>query len=134
MIRSIWKFFRDYILKKGIFYGYKGFVISFCNALGVFFKYAKLYELTRKIPTCSLAILTQKDSESLSAILDSIKKFNPLPNEVLIISDTKNTIASLIQESQSNFPYSLSWVVVQKLFFKDNSSNRSCKNGMCDDY
>ncbi|TLD88185.1 glycosyltransferase [Helicobacter sp. MIT 05-5294] len=105
VIRSIWKFFRDYFLKKGIFYGYKGFVISFCNALGVFFKYAKLYELKRKIPTCSLIITTYNSKDCLKLVLESVKKLEFYPNEVLIADDrsTEDT-AALIQEYQQNFP------------------------------
>lgn len=41
-------FFKDYFLRKGVFYGYRGFIIAFCNALGAFFRYAKLYELQNK--------------------------------------------------------------------------------------
>ncbi|MFR4830712.1 MAG: glycosyltransferase family 2 protein, partial [Campylobacter upsaliensis] len=53
-----WKFHRDYFLKKGIFYGYKGFIISLCNGLGAFFKYAKLYEFQNKKPSIALIITT----------------------------------------------------------------------------
>jgi len=41
-------FIRNYFLKKGIFYGYEGFLISVCNSLGVFFKYIKLYEENKR--------------------------------------------------------------------------------------
>lgn len=104
-IRSAWKFIRDYFLKKGFLYGYKGFVISFCNALGVFFKYAKLYELTRKIPTCSLIITTYNSRDSLRRVLESVKNLDYLPNEVLIANDgsTEET-ALLIKEFQETFP------------------------------
>ena len=44
IFRSLWSFIRNYFFKRGFLYGYKGFVISICNALGVFFKYMKLYE------------------------------------------------------------------------------------------
>ena len=49
-VRGTWSFIRNYFLKKGIFYGYKGFVISCCNALGTFFKYIKLYEINSTPP------------------------------------------------------------------------------------
>lgn len=42
---GFWSFLINYFFKKGILYGYKGFIISVCNALGVFFKYSKLYEM-----------------------------------------------------------------------------------------
>lgn len=48
-LRAFWTFFRNYFLKNGFLYGYKGFIISFCSALGTFFKYMKLYELQKQI-------------------------------------------------------------------------------------
>ena len=60
-------FFKDYFLKKGFLYGYKGFVISACNGLGAFFKYMKLYEIQQDTtPPCyarlsSLLIIKKKD-------------------------------------------------------------------------
>lgn len=50
IIHGSWAFFRNYVLKKGFLYGYKGFVISVCNGLGAFFKYMKLYENTIQKP------------------------------------------------------------------------------------
>jgi len=44
-----WSFFRCYILKRGIFGGYEGFVISAYNAHTAFYKYMKLYEANRKM-------------------------------------------------------------------------------------
>ncbi len=44
LIHGGFKFFRDYFLKKGFLYGYRGFVISLVNGLTSFLKYAKLYE------------------------------------------------------------------------------------------
>lgn len=45
---GLFTFTRDYFFRKGIFYGYKGFVISLCNALGTFCKYIKIYERSKK--------------------------------------------------------------------------------------
>lgn len=42
--RFLWTFFKNYCLRSGWRYGYKGFVISWLNANGSFFKYAKIYE------------------------------------------------------------------------------------------
>lgn len=105
IVRSVWKFLRDYFFKKGFLYGYKGFVISFCNALGVFFKYAKLYELNRKTPTCSLVITTYNSPKFLALVLESVKRLEYLPDEVLIADDgSKEESAKLIKEYQKNFP------------------------------
>jgi len=105
LARSIWKFVRDYFLKKGFLYGYKGFIISVCNALGVFFKYAKLYELSHKLPSCSLIITTYNNPDFLGVVLESVKKLEFLPDEVLIADDgSKEDTALLIKEYQKNFP------------------------------
>ena len=42
--KSLVAFIKFYILKRGIFFGYRGFLIAFSNANGVFYKYIKLYE------------------------------------------------------------------------------------------
>lgn len=106
IFRGSWSFFRNYFFKKGIFYGYKGFIISLCNALGTFFKYAKLYELKYSKPqSCSLIITTYNQKERLALVLDSVKNLITLPNEVLIADDgsTQDT-KELIKTYQKNFP------------------------------
>lgn len=47
ILKGIFVFLKDYFFRRGIFYGYKGFVIAFCNGLGSFFKHLKLYELNK---------------------------------------------------------------------------------------
>ncbi len=44
VLHGLWAFFQHYILKKGLFDGWAGFVIAFGNFEGTFYKYAKLYE------------------------------------------------------------------------------------------
>lgn len=109
-VRGLWSFMRNYFLKKGFLYGYKGFVISVCNALGVFFKYMKLYELkkdmpkSRSYPSCSLIVTTYNQKERLSLVLDSILELKVLPDEVLIADDgSREDTRSLIQSYQSRF-------------------------------
>ncbi|HEB9330844.1 TPA: glycosyltransferase [Campylobacter coli] len=106
LIHGFWTFFRNYLLKNGFLYGYKGFIISTCAALGAFFKYMKLYELKKQKPkTCALIITTYNQPKRLALVLDSVKNLNPLPNEVLIADDgSKEDIAKLIQEYQKDFP------------------------------
>lgn len=48
LAHGLYAFFRSYILKKGIFCGAEGFVISFYNANTTFYKYLKLAEANRK--------------------------------------------------------------------------------------
>lgn len=45
---SQFMFFKSYILEKGIFYGYEGFIISFFNAFGSALKYLKKVESDKK--------------------------------------------------------------------------------------
>lgn len=47
IVRFHLTFFRDYFLRKGFLYGYKGFIIALLNAEGAFYRYAKLYELNK---------------------------------------------------------------------------------------
>lgn len=47
VFKALHTFNRDYFFRKGIFYGYKGLVLSVLNASTTFFKYMKLYELNK---------------------------------------------------------------------------------------
>jgi len=48
IIKSIWKFKRDYIFKAGFLDGYYGFIIAVISAFAAFAKYAKIRELYTK--------------------------------------------------------------------------------------
>jgi len=45
ILKTFFAFIKFYLLKGGIFAGYRGFLIATSNAMGVFYKYIKLYEL-----------------------------------------------------------------------------------------
>ncbi len=47
LLKSIFTFFKTYILKRGILDGSVGLLISFSNAVGVFYRYYKCYEMKR---------------------------------------------------------------------------------------
>ncbi|WP_307983664.1 glycosyltransferase [uncultured Helicobacter sp.] len=108
-VRGTWSFVRNYFFKKGILYGYKGFIISVCNALGTFFKYIKLYELNTHTHTiCSLIITTYNQKERLALVLDSVRALNPLPFEVIIADDgSKEDTRELIESYARDFPCAL---------------------------
>ncbi|TLD96891.1 glycosyltransferase [Helicobacter jaachi] len=108
-IRGLWSFVRNYFFKKGFCYGYKGFVISLCNALGSFFKYMKLYEANKPSPSdCTLIVTTYNQKERLALVLDSIKALNPLPKEVLIADDgSAQDTRELIESYMPHFPCAL---------------------------
>ncbi|MEO6244514.1 MAG: glycosyltransferase family 2 protein [Opitutaceae bacterium] len=46
--RSVWAFFKSYLLQLGILQGYEGLAISACKAQTVFWKYLMLYEANRR--------------------------------------------------------------------------------------
>jgi glycosyltransferase involved in cell wall biosynthesis len=43
IIKVLFSFFRTYFLQKAFLAGWRGFVLSFSNAIGVFYKYMKIY-------------------------------------------------------------------------------------------
>ncbi|EIP4520161.1 glycosyltransferase [Campylobacter coli] len=136
LVRGFWTFFRNYVLKKGIFYGYKGFIISVCNGLGAFFKYMKLYELKKQKPkTCTLIITTYNQPKRLALVLDSVKNLDPLPNEVLITDDgSKEDTAKLIQEYQKNFPCALKHIWQEDRGFRAAASRNKAINASSSEY
>ncbi|EAH8541947.1 glycosyltransferase [Campylobacter coli] len=136
LVRGFWTFFRNYILKKGIFYGYKGFIISICNGLGAFFKYMKLYELKKQKPkTCALIITTYNQPKRLALVLDSVKNLNPLPNEVLIADDgSKEDTAKLIQEYQKKIPCALKHIWQEDKGFRAAASRNKAINASDSEY
>ncbi|VEJ07523.1 two-domain glycosyltransferase [Campylobacter lari] len=136
LLRGIWTFFRNYVLKKGIFYGYKGFIISTCNGLGAFFKYMKLYELKKQKPkTCALIITTYNQKERLALVLDSVKNLEPLPDEVLIADDgSREDTAKLIQAYQKDFPCKLEHIWQKDEGFRAAASRNKAINASNSEY
>lgn len=136
LLRGIWTFFRNYVLKKGIFYGYKGFIVSTCNALGAFFKYMKLYELKKQKPkTCALIITTYNQKERLALVLDSVKNLEPLPDEVLIADDgSREDTAKLIQAYQKDFPCKLEHIWQKDEGFRAAASRNKAINASNSEY
>ncbi|MCV3508160.1 glycosyltransferase [Campylobacter sp. CNRCH_2016_3089] len=136
LLRGIWTFFRNYALKKGIFYGYKGFIISTCNGLGAFFKYMKLHELKKQKPkTCALIITTYNQKERLALVLDSVKNLEPLPDEVLIADDgSREDTAKLIQAYQKDFPCKLEHIWQKDEGFRAAASRNKAINASNSEY
>lgn len=104
ILRGVWVFVRNYFFKRGFLYGYKGFIISVCNALGAFFKYMKLYENSIKKPSVSLIVTTYNQKERLKLVLDSILHQETMPQEVLIADDGSNRdTREMIRNYQDQF-------------------------------
>ncbi len=47
-VHAVFTFLKCYIIRRGVFYGYEGFLISVSNAAGTLYKYLKLYEANRE--------------------------------------------------------------------------------------
>jgi len=84
--KTTYAFFKSFLLKRGILDGYKGLLISVCNANFVFYKYSKLLEANRRLRT-SLIISTYNREDALELILLSILNQSVMPEEVIIADD-----------------------------------------------
>ncbi len=86
-LRAMMMFFKCYILKGGFRDGFEGLTISYYNAMGVFSKYIKLYELSYQ---CKIAIafnINSYDEGLLNNIVKSINLQTLLPNLAIILCE-----------------------------------------------
>ena len=79
VLHGLFMFVKCYLLKRGIFYGYAGFHISFFFALGSFMKRMKLYELNRGILDPSASAPRERTSPGPAQAADAANdaKFHP---------------------------------------------------------
>ena len=86
-LRGVVAFLKSYILKKGFLYGSAGLTISAYNAMGVWVKYLKLYELGQK---CNLALaIWVNDEQSMELLVSQLNQQCWLAAEVLFLIDTE---------------------------------------------
>lgn len=126
IVHGITSFIKNYFLKKGILDGADGFVISFANASGSYYKYVKLAEANQRLTT-SLIITTYNRPDALEAVLRSVIAQKELPNEVIIADDgSTESTREVIQRFQQDFPVPLihSWQE-DKGFLLAESRNRA---------
>lgn len=118
VIKTIAAFFQNYILKHGFLDGYEGLVISASNANGVFYKYAKLFEVNRSL-TASLIITTYNRPDALELVLLSIINQSVLPDEVIIADDgSTNATRDLVESYSKTFPTLIHHVWQEDLGFR----------------
>lgn len=100
-------FFKNYILKKGIISGNDGFIISFANACGSYYKYVKLYEANQTLTT-SLIITTYNRPDALALVLESVLMQRTLPDEVIVADDgSSSETKAVIEQFKPQFPVPL---------------------------
>jgi|SRR6185437_7217573 len=81
--RALFMFIKCYILKRGFLDGFVGFAISSYNAMGVFSKYIKLYELYNNY---SITLAVKVESvEEMANLVKNINYQNLLPEFVYIM-------------------------------------------------
>ena len=101
--KTTFAFVKSFLLKKGILDGYKGLLISVCNANFVFYKYSKLREANNELTT-SLIISTYNREDALEMVLLSVLNQSELPDEVIIADDgSQNDTRELIERYQAKF-------------------------------
>lgn len=101
--KTTFAFVKSFFLKKGIMDGYKGLLISVCNANFVFYKYSKLREANNEVTT-SLIISTYNREDALEMVLLSVLNQSELPDEVIIADDgSQNGTRELIERYKAKF-------------------------------
>lgn len=101
--KTTFAFVKSFFLKRGILDGYKGLLISVCNANFVFYKYSKLREANWALTT-SLIISTYNREDALEIVLLSVLNQSELPDEVIIADDgSQDATRELIERYQRKF-------------------------------
>lgn len=86
IVHGLAGFIKNYFFRQGFKYGSDGFVISFSNASGSFYKYIKLNERNQALQV-SLLITTYNRPDALQKVLYSILRQSIKPVEILIADD-----------------------------------------------
>jgi glycosyltransferase involved in cell wall biosynthesis len=89
--RAFCMFIKSYILKRGFMDGFEGFAISSYNAIGVFSKYIKLYELYYK-RQLALAFMLN-DVNGLDKVIAQINEQVLLPDLVFIFIEEQSEVS-----------------------------------------
>jgi GT2 family glycosyltransferase len=95
--KTMFAFFRNFVLHKGVLSGLGGLQISFSNAVYTFFKYSKLLELNRTLPSFS--------SADLKALPNGISVVIPNYNGTSLFPKTLPPLLMVLKET--NLPYEI---------------------------
>jgi len=106
--KTVFAFFKAYILKGGVLDGYKGLVISGSTAHWVFYKYAKLLEANQTVRV-SLIVESSGKMEDLEKTLTEIKNQKELPSEVIVNGQLARA-ATKVKGIVKNFPTPIRFV------------------------
>jgi glycosyltransferase involved in cell wall biosynthesis len=103
LYKTTYAFIKSFLIKRGIADGYKGLLISVCNANFVFYKYSKLLEANRKLKT-SLIISTYNREDALELTLLSVLNQSVMPDQIIVADDgSRSTTKELIDFYKNKF-------------------------------
>lgn len=120
--RAFFMFLKCYVLKRGFMDGFAGLAISSYNAMGVFSKYIKLYELYNN-RVLGLAIRVDSLHE-FSGLIDYINKQNLLPQFIYIMA-----AAELMEKEYNNLiKYSANLCIQSKVIPLGTCDNWQVEN------
>jgi GT2 family glycosyltransferase len=95
--KTLFAFFRNFVMHKGVLSGLAGLQISFSNAVYTFFKYSKLLELNRTLPSF--------DSTNLDTSPNGISVVIPNYNGTTLFPQTLPPLLAVMQDA--NLPYEI---------------------------
>lgn len=134
ILRAKFAFWKNYLLQKGFLCGKEGLLISWCNTLGVFFKYAKLAEKNSRLTT-SLIITTYNRPDALELVLLSAFAQKELPDEIIIADDgSGEATRTLIENYQKISPVPLLHAWQEDKGFRAASSRNNALRLATHDY
>jgi GT2 family glycosyltransferase len=108
LYKTVFAFFKAYILKGGVLDGYKGLIVAGSTAHWVFYKYAKLLEANRTVRV-SLIVESSGEVEDLERTLTAIRNQKELPAEV-IVNGKLARAATKVPGITANFPTPIKFV------------------------
>lgn len=100
--RAFFMFIKCYVLKRGFLDGFNGFIISSYNAVGVFSKYVKLYELyNNSVLGLAFRVDSVEDLVNLSTKINN-QKLLPRYTYIMYAKEQAGLDSGLLQASLAN--------------------------------
>ncbi|NOT74859.1 MAG: glycosyltransferase [Cyclobacteriaceae bacterium] len=105
--KTFYTFIFNFFIKRGVFGGFEGAMISLSNTNYTFYKYSKLHEANRHLRT-TLIITTYNRKDALELVLLSVLNQTSMPDEVIIADDgSGEDTRQIIDFYQTIFPIPL---------------------------
>lgn len=136
MLKPLIRFFIHFILRLGFIDGYKGFIISWLHALGVFRRYIEVLKLKYSKPQKNNSVAqfdVTKEAKNISIIIVNYKSWKHLDlclESLLTIDETDFTFEVIVVDNNSNDGKLKEFSKKFNQFkFIENSGNNGFANG-----